>query len=70
MAEAQEVIRELRKMFGKGLELRQEFEAGYGDEQADDITWMWETESKEAKSWIMELGYGPKLSMHRTIAMD
>ena len=40
-------------MFGKGLELRQEFEAGYGDERADDVTWMWETESKEAKSWIL-----------------
>ena len=70
MAEAQEVIREPRNMFGKGLELRQEFEAVYGDEQADDITWMWETESKEAKSWIMRLGYGPEFSMQRTIAMD
>ncbi|KAL2041823.1 hypothetical protein N7G274_005607 [Stereocaulon virgatum] len=70
IAETQKVIRELRKMFGEGFELRQEFEADYGDERADDITWMWETESKEAKSWIKKLGYGPKLYMQRIIAMD
>ena len=35
------------------------------EEQAEGVTWTWETESKEAKAWLLELGFGPKVFMKR-----
>ena len=34
-------------------------------EQAEGVTWIWEMESKEAKAWLLELGFGPKVFMKR-----